>query len=247
MLTSDLKVLIIDNAQSIRISSKPILVKEMGFSPDNIQETNDGRQALNILQTEDIDLVLCEWDIPEISGIELLKLIRSNYNCQSTEFVFVTSNSDQHSILEAVACKVSQYIVKPFSADNFIEKISAALGSKNRRSHKRHSIRSEHDLTVMTSDKLLTTGQMVNLSKGGVLAKLAIYRGITVTDIFDLKISVIAKSGKEYFNTINSELVRIEKFKENGDNNFALFAFVFLDMDPVQKNFIDRIIETRDE
>ena len=72
MYTSELKVLIVDSAQNIRISSKPILMKEMGFLADNILETNDGRTALNILQAEDIDLVLSEWDLPEISGIELL-------------------------------------------------------------------------------------------------------------------------------------------------------------------------------
>ncbi|MBU0480423.1 MAG: response regulator [Proteobacteria bacterium] len=247
MSTADLKVLIIDTTQSIRISSKPILVKEMGFSAENILESNNGRRALDLLQTEEIDLVLCEWDIPEISGIELLKFVRSSNNCHSTEFVFVTSNSDQHNILEAVNCKVSQYIVKPFSTDSFIGKINAALGSKNRRVHKRHSVKSEHDLTVMRADKLLTTGKMINLSKSGVLAKLALFRSITVTDVFDLKISVFGRSGKQYFNTIQAELVRIEKLKETTEKNFVLYAFVFEEMDMVQKNFIDRIIETRDE
>lgn len=245
MHIAELKVLIVDNSQSIRISSKPILIKEMGFSQDNILETNDGRKALSILQTEDIDLVLCEWDIPEISGIELLKLIRESSNCQATEFVFVTSNSDQHNILKAVNNKVSQYIVKPFNTNSFIEKISGVLSAKNRRTHKRHSVRSEHDLTVMTKDKPLTTGQMVNLSKGGILAKLAVHRGMIIMDIFDLKISITGRSGKIYVNTLAGELIRIEKSNDPGEKQFALYAFSFLEMDLVQKNFIEKTIEAR--
>ena len=68
---------------------------------------------------------------------------------------------------------------------------------------------------------------------------------MTVTDILDLKISIAGRSGKEYVNTVTGELIRIEKIKDTNDKNFAMYAFVFLEMDQVQKNFIEQIIEAR--
>lgn len=119
------KVLVVDDLDSIRKLIRPILIKELGFISENIFEAPDGRAAFDLLKRKEIDLVICEWGIPKISGIDLLKMIRADITLTTVPFVMITSFTDQQHIMQAVTEKVSQYLVRPFSAESLRKKLES--------------------------------------------------------------------------------------------------------------------------
>ncbi len=86
---------------------------------DRIDIARDGEQALNMLQQQDYALVLCDWDMPKKSGLEVLEAMRQQPNLSATAFILVTAISDIDSIRTAIKAGVSHYIPKPIDA-NFV-------------------------------------------------------------------------------------------------------------------------------
>ena len=116
----NMKVLIVDDFATMRRILKNIL-KQIGFS--NIAEAEDGKTALAQLKNEKFDLVLCDWNMPEMTGLELLQKVRSDDELKETPFVMVTAEAQKENILDAVKTGVSNYVVKPFTAETIGEKL----------------------------------------------------------------------------------------------------------------------------
>ena len=116
----NMKVLIVDDFATMRRILKNIL-KQIGLK--NISEADNGKEALKELKKEKFDLVLCDWNMPEMPGIELLNQVRSDDALKGIPFVMVTAEAKKENILEAVKAGVSSYIVKPFTAETVDEKL----------------------------------------------------------------------------------------------------------------------------
>jgi len=119
-MNTNMRVLIVDDFATMRRILKNIL-KQIGFK--NISEADNGKTALKELKNEQFDLVLCDWNMPEMPGIELLKQVRSDEQLKGIPFVMVTAEAKKENILEAVKAGVSSYIVKPFTAETINEKL----------------------------------------------------------------------------------------------------------------------------
>jgi two-component system chemotaxis response regulator CheY len=122
----NMKVLIVDDFATMRRIVRNIL-KQIGFK--NIVEADDGKSALKELKKEKIDLVLCDWNMPEMPGIELLKAVRADDELKDLPFVMVTAEAQKDNIVEAVKAGVSNYVVKPFTAETINEKLSKVFDS----------------------------------------------------------------------------------------------------------------------
>lgn len=116
----NMKVLVVDDFSTMRRIVKNIL-RQLGFV--NITEADDGTVAWEILNKEKIDFIVSDWNMPQMTGIELLRKVRASDHLKDTPFLMVTAESLQENILEAVQAKVSQYIVKPFTAETLKQKI----------------------------------------------------------------------------------------------------------------------------
>jgi len=121
----NMKVLIVDDFATMRRILRNIL-KQIGFT--NITEADNGKNALRELKKEKFDLILCDWNMPEMPGIELLNAVRSDDALKHIPFVMVTAEAQKENIIEAVKAKVSSYIVKPFTAEIVSEKLKKILG-----------------------------------------------------------------------------------------------------------------------
>jgi len=115
-----MKVLVVDDFSTMRRIVKNIL-RQLGF--ENIIEADDGTSAVSKLESERIDLVISDWNMPKMSGLELLKWVRSQDEFKDLPFLMVTAEAQKENVLEAVKAKVSNYIVKPFTAETLSEKI----------------------------------------------------------------------------------------------------------------------------
>jgi len=117
----NMKVLIVDDFATMRRIVRNVL-KQIGFT--NMVEADNGKNALKILKKENIDLILCDWNMPEMPGIDLLKTLRSEDELKSIPFVMVTAEAQKDNIIEAVKAGVNSYIVKPFTAETVSEKLN---------------------------------------------------------------------------------------------------------------------------
>ena len=120
-----MKILVVDDFATMRRIVKNILT-QLGFK--NIIEADDGTTAMKLLHQEKIDLIISDWNMPKMSGLELLKSVRAEPSWAKIPFIMVTAEAQQDNIILAVKAKVSQYIVKPFTADTLGEKIQKMFG-----------------------------------------------------------------------------------------------------------------------
>ncbi|MEH6471477.1 MAG: response regulator [Halopseudomonas sp.] len=119
-----LKVLVVDDAAFIREMVRKTLRSR--FPAMQVEDAINGRKAQLLLEKVDYDLVLCDWEMPEMSGIELLNWIRQEKQSR-VPFVMVTSRGDKANVVEAIQAGVSDYIGKPFSSDGLIAKVTKVM------------------------------------------------------------------------------------------------------------------------
>ena len=115
------KVLIVDDFSTMRKVIRNLL-KQLGY--ENIVEAEDGVTALEALRSQKIDFVISDWNMPNMTGFELLKQVRADGALAKTPFLMVTAESLKENVVEAVKAGVDNYIVKPFTADVLSEKIA---------------------------------------------------------------------------------------------------------------------------
>tara|TARA_B110001454_G_scaffold219202_1_gene251949 strand:- start:29894 stop:30301 length:408 start_codon:yes stop_codon:yes gene_type:complete len=128
MFPTNTRVLIVDDMASIRDLVRNQL-KVMGFT--EIVEAEDGVLAWTALenqyaQANPIELVISDWNMPNMKGLDLLKKVRSSQVFVQLPFILLTSEAEREQVTEAVMAGVSQYIVKPFSGKVFEEKLKTA-------------------------------------------------------------------------------------------------------------------------
>ncbi len=126
------KFLVVDDFSTMRRIVRNLL-KELGFA--NVQEAEDGVDALNKLRGESFDFVVSDWNMPNMTGIELLKAIRADESLKHLPVLMVTAEAKKENIIEAAKAGASGYVVKPFTAatlDEKLKKIFAAFPQLNK-------------------------------------------------------------------------------------------------------------------
>lgn len=120
MLNPDMNVLVVDDAATMRRIVRSLL-RELGIK--NVREAEDGEMALEDLKRQRADLVVSDWAMPKMTGIELLRAIRQDSALKDTPVLMVTAESKKESIMEAIQAGVNNYIVKPFNSKTLEEKL----------------------------------------------------------------------------------------------------------------------------
>ncbi len=126
------KFLVVDDFSTMRRIVRNLL-KELGFT--NVQEAEDGVDALNKLRGESFDFVVSDWNMPNMTGIELLRAIRADAGLKHLPVLMVTAEAKKENIIEAAQAGASGYVVKPFTAatlDEKLKKIFAAFPQLNK-------------------------------------------------------------------------------------------------------------------
>ncbi len=116
-----MKILVVDDFATMRRIISNVL-RQLGF--DNIVEAEDGTKALQVLESDKIDFVITDWNMPEMSGLDLLKAIRAKSDKDAMPVLMVTAEALQENIIAAARAGVNNYIVKPFDANTLAEKIN---------------------------------------------------------------------------------------------------------------------------
>ncbi|MCU1718949.1 response regulator [Pseudomonas sp. 5P_3.1_Bac2] len=122
---SKISVLVVDDATFIRDLVKKGL--RDNFPGIQTEDAVNGRKAQQMLARQSFDLILCDWEMPEMSGLELLSWCREQDEHKSTPFIMVTSRGDKENVVQAIQAGVSDFIGKPFSNEQLITKVKKAL------------------------------------------------------------------------------------------------------------------------
>ncbi|NLU12869.1 MAG: response regulator [Gammaproteobacteria bacterium] len=127
---SKVNVLIVDDASFIRDLMKKGLRSQ--FPGIQLEEAVNGRKAQQIIAAQSFDLILCDWEMPEMSGLELLSWFRQQAEYKTVPFIMVTSRGDKDNVVQAIQAGVSDYIGKPFTQEQLITKVTKALSRSGR-------------------------------------------------------------------------------------------------------------------
>lgn len=127
---SRVSVLIVDDAAFIRDLVKKGL--RVHFPGIRVEEAANGRKAQQYLSRNSVDLILCDWEMPEMSGLDLLNWCRGEEGLKNTPFIMVTSRGDKTNVVQAMKAGVSDYIGKPFTSEQLLSKVKKALQSLGR-------------------------------------------------------------------------------------------------------------------
>ena len=122
-----IKILVVDDSTSIREVIFESLI-EFGFKRQRIKFANDGQKALKMLYEEFFDLIISDWHMPGLTGLEFITKIRKHPDLFEIPFIMMTIEDQKDNILKAFSSGVNQYILKPFKIEDLREKVFQVLG-----------------------------------------------------------------------------------------------------------------------
>ncbi len=123
-----IRALIVDDASFVRDLVKRAVRSQ--FPGMELDEAADGRKAQSLMSRNYYDLVLCDWEMPEVSGLEVLRWMRRHDVYRDKPFIMVTSRGDKEHVVEAIREGVTEYLGKPFSPESLARKIRKVMGNK---------------------------------------------------------------------------------------------------------------------
>ena len=129
MPDKNMRFLVVDYFSTMRRIVRNLL-KELGFT--NVDEAEDGQVALHKLKTQHFDFIVSDWNMPNMTGIELLKAVRADQQIKHLPFMMITAEAKRENIIEAAMAGASGYIVKPFTAATLEEKMNKIFQTMNK-------------------------------------------------------------------------------------------------------------------
>ncbi|MBY6033769.1 response regulator [Marinobacter daepoensis] len=266
-----LKALVVDDASFVRD-----LVKRTVRQRFPVIETTDapnGRRAQALMSRSNFDLVLCDWEMPEMSGLELLQWMRQQPQYQKVPFIMITSRGDKDHVIEAVKEGVSEYLGKPFSPEGLSKKIIKVMGRRLKESMDRSGASLDSPADAFRESAALLTqkraappagaeraGSRGTMSLASVRFSDSTLKSV-VKDINLTEVRVIARRDQQFPGILDQAVVDIEVgdgqvARLNGyvhqlqavdkrqDTDFVSVTIRFVDEDPKKLEDLSRFVAT---
>lgn len=116
-----LHVLLVDDIKSMRTMIRGIL---FNIGIHKVSDAGDGHEALSVLKQQEIDLIISDWNMPKMDGLELLKTVRADEKYKDIPFLMITAENRKENVVDAIAAGTSEFIAKPFTDGTLREKIN---------------------------------------------------------------------------------------------------------------------------
>jgi len=124
-IAAALKVLVVDDQNSVRQMTR-ITLEQIGVR--HIHEAENGVKAIDTASTQPLDLIISDYNMPEMDGMELLRAVRGHPAARRIPFILVTGRGDRELVVKAAQAGANNYVVKPFTADILKTKIEQVIG-----------------------------------------------------------------------------------------------------------------------
>ncbi len=125
-MSKDMKFLVVDDFSTMRRIVKNLL-HDLGYP--NVTEADDGKTALPMLQAGGFDFLISDWNMPGMSGLDLIKAVRSDAKLSKLPVLMLTAEAKREQIIEAAQAGVNGYVIKPFTAETLKEKLDKILSA----------------------------------------------------------------------------------------------------------------------
>ncbi len=120
-----MRVLIVDDFPTMRRILKNVLRQ---IHVENTLEAQNGKEALDLLRKEEVDMIICDLLMPEMTGLELLRVCKDDPQISHIPFIMVTAEAQKKTVMEAIKAGVDNYITKPFTPDRLQDAINKVMG-----------------------------------------------------------------------------------------------------------------------
>lgn len=240
-MLEDYSILVVDDSVAVRRFVVSAL-KNM-FNCRRIHETKSANEALRLMESgEKVDWIFSDWEMPGISGVEFLIKVRSDPATENVPFVMITSHNDKDSIVTALQAGVTDYLVKPFSAETFSQKVRRVMILWERRVMERFNARTKNRVDIKVTKHSCVPANLENISMSGCLLRSRIFKNSDI-DIYDIVRLEVHFNGDIL--RVDGRLVRMEKDHEEPMlKKFIMAAFEFVDIDDRLKKELEKLIET---
>lgn len=254
---SELKVLIVDDARLIRDLVTKIV--RAAFPASEVMAAEDGEVGRKLMMQHQFDIILCDWEMPGLSGLELLQWARQQPAYQKTPYLMITSRGERDYVLKAVQSGVNDYIGKPFEAAQLVEKIKLWLekgGETNAVARRRAAELLAADPATArpkAATKRPKGLAQLRLGSGNYRCaikdltlqhvKVAIKREDALPCILETAVVDIEQAGGDAMVQLNGFVREIEAHEAKIDSAFLNVDILFVDNDPEKMDLLSRYIQ----
>lgn len=249
-----LKILIVDDARFIRDLVAKIAAS--GFPESEVSTAEDGEAGRKLLMAQKFDIVLCDWEMPGMSGLELLQWTRKQPAYQKVPFLMVTSRGERDYVLKAIQSGANDYIGKPFEPAQLIEKIKTwlAKGGETSAAARRRAAQLLAAEQQTKAKSAPTSKGLAQLRLGSASyrcaikdltlqhVKVAIKREETLPIILDQTVVDIEQASGTGTIQLNGFVRAIEAHEPKADPTFLNIDVHFVDNDPDKMDLLSRYI-----
>lgn len=210
----DVSFLIVDDSEIIKTLVKKVLENKIGTKV--IYTAADGAEALVILKTKKVDFILSDWEMPNMSGDELLFEVRQNKDWKDIPFIMMTSHGSKDFIMTAVQSGVTHYLVKPFTAREMEDRIRKSWNAAAKRGANRFSSLPDHHV-VLKTDARSFPAKLLDFSCTGCLLRLEYRDELKLFGQYQLSIEFNSIEHNKSFavNPVPGTIMRLEN--DGGD------------------------------
>lgn len=194
----DIRFLVADDSRVVRTSVRAVLENSIGTK--DIVEVSDGLEALKALQAQRIDMIISDWNMPNLSGEELLYNVRNSKEWSAIPFIMMTAHGGRDYLITAIQNGVSSYITKPFTPAELEDKIAKSWNRATKRKSERYNLLPDHELIIRHRGTSLK-GQIMNISRTGALVRLNHDERLGLFKTYTLSIDIM--KGENDFMTIS--------------------------------------------
>ena len=214
-------VLLAEDDQTMFFFVSNVLKRELNC--ETILMCESGSQALTSLKNPEIkktiDLILCDWEMPGASGEEVLRLVREDKDIRNLPFIMTTSRSDKESLIKVAKLGINDYLIKPFSAADLIERIEKVLSHKTSKTHKNFNSATAPSVEITTDDGAN--------SYNGTLFEISLYHCLVRSQVFShglhKKVGLQIKFINELI-SLKTKIQKIEPDREESDSKIHMMV-----------------------
>lgn len=214
------KFLVVDDSPTVLSVVCSALINRLGA--EKIYTAKNGQEALKLLEAKDIDIIISDWEMPLVNGIELLQHVRKSHRVKDIPFIMMTARGGRDCVVTAVQNGVSHYVVKPFSADKLEDAVNKSWNGAKKRNSVRVSGLPPHTVCLYTPQGKLTP-RVKNISQTGVLLQLTYDAQLALFKEYQLDISLeeLRHDSSYAISKLVGKVVRIEA-DDASDNDSGL-------------------------
>ncbi|CUB05172.1 response regulator [Marinomonas fungiae] len=213
----DLTFLVVDDSQTVRSLVKTAIFTQ--FGSNRIFTASNGVQAKDILLSKEVDVIISDWEMPKMSGQELLAFVKKSKKLSKIPFIMMTTRGGKESVLEAIQNGVSHYVVKPFTTEKLEDAIRRSWTSSRKRKEMRYAGLPQHILKIATPEQMLD-GRIQNISRSGALLDLPFHSALALFSNIRMHISIPLNDNDtiQLFN-LAGRIIRISAHDASDPNN----------------------------